>query len=99
MNNRLQRMSALIRKEFIQIRRDPSSLLIAFVLPVILLFLYGFGVSLDAREVKIGVALQDPGKDGGGLAAAFLASPYFRARISHDEGMLEQELLMQELRF
>ncbi|MDO9040958.1 MAG: ABC transporter permease [Desulfocapsaceae bacterium] len=98
MNNRLQRMSALIRKEFIQIRRDPSSLLIAFVLPVILLFLYGFGVSLDAKEVKIGVTLQDPGKEGNGLAAAFLASPYFRARISHDEGLLEQELVAGRLR-
>ncbi len=98
MNNRLQRMNALIRKEFTQIRRDPSSLLIAFVLPVILLFLYGFGVSLDAKEIKIGVAIQDPGKDGSGLAAAFLASPYFRARISHDERLLEQELLAGRLR-
>ena len=98
MNNRLRRMSALIRKEFTQIRRDPSSLLIAFVLPVILLFLYGFGVSLDAKEIKVGVALQDPGKDGDSLAAAFLASPYFRARISHDERFLEQELEAGRLR-
>jgi ABC-2 type transport system permease protein len=98
MSNRLQRMNALIRKEFTQILRDPSSLLIAFVLPVILLFLYGFGVSLDAKEVKIGVTLQDHGKDGDGLAAAFLASPYFQARISHDEGFLEQELVAGRLR-
>ena len=98
MNNRLRRMSALIRKEFTQIRRDPSSLMIAFVLPVILLFLYGFGVSLDAREIKIGVAIQDPGKDTDSLAAAFLASPYFRAHISRDEQLLEQELIAGRLR-
>jgi ABC-2 type transport system permease protein len=97
-NNRLRRMSALIRKEFTQIRRDPSSLMIAFVLPVILLFLYGFGVSLDAREIKIGVAIQDPGKDADSLAAAFLASPYFRAHISRDEQLLEQELVAGRLR-
>lgn len=98
MNNRLRRMGALIRKEFTQIRRDPSSLMIAFVLPVILLFLYGFGVSLDAREIKIGVAIQDQGKDGDSLAAAFLASPYFRAHISRDEQLLEQELVAGRLR-
>jgi ABC-2 type transport system permease protein len=97
-NNRLRRMSALIRKEFTQIRRDPSSLLIAFVLPVILLFLYGFGVSLDAREIKVGVAIQDPGKDADSLAAAFLASPYFWAHISRDEQLLEQELMAGRLR-
>ena len=98
MNNHMRRMSALIRKEFTQIRHDPSSLLIAFVLPVILLFLYGFGVSLDAREIKLGVAIQDPGKDADSLAAAFLASPYFLAHISRDEQLLEQELIAGRLR-
>jgi len=97
-NNHMRRMSALIRKEFTQIRRDPSSLMIAFVLPVILLFLYGFGVSLDAREIKIGVAIQDPGKDADSLAASFLASPYFRAHISRDEQLLEQDLMAGRLR-
>ena len=98
MNNHLRRMRALIRKEFTQIRRDPSSLLIAFVLPVVLLFLYGFGVSLDAREIKLGVTIDDSGQDAASLAAGFLASPYFRARINHDEQFLEQELVAGRLR-
>ena len=50
---KLRRVTALMAKEFVQILRDPSSLLIAFVLPMILLFLFGYGVSLDARQVKI----------------------------------------------
>jgi ABC-2 type transport system permease protein len=94
----LQRMKALIGKEFIQILRDPSSLMIAFVLPVVLLFLYGFGVSLDAKEIKLGVAIQDMGKEGDSLAAAFRASPYFKVHISRDEGVLEKELMTGELR-
>ena len=98
MKDHLRRMKALIGKEFVQILRDPSSLMIAFVLPVILLFLYGFGVSLDAREVKLGVAVQDLGKEADHLAAAFLASPYFKARISRDEKSLEQELMAGRLR-
>jgi ABC-2 type transport system permease protein len=93
MNAHLRRMQALIIKEFVQIVRDPSSLMIAFVLPVILLFLYGYGVSLDAKEVKLGVAVQDLGQAADSLAAAFLASPYFRAQLNRDERLLEQELM------
>lgn len=94
----IQRMNALIFKEFVQIIRDPSSLLIAFVLPVILLFLYGYGVSLDAKEIKIGVALQDRGQEAASLAAAFRASPYFITHIDHSETVLEQQLLAGQLR-
>ncbi|RJX25678.1 MAG: ABC transporter permease [Desulfurivibrio sp.] len=93
MNGRLRRLKALIRKEFVQVVRDPSSLLIAFVLPMILLFLFGYGVSLDAKRIRIGVALQDSGEEAAALAAAFLASPYFEARISRDARMLEADLL------
>jgi ABC-2 type transport system permease protein len=91
-------MKALISKEFLQILRDPSSLMIAFVLPVILLFLYGFGVSLDAREINLGVAVRDRGEEADSLAAAFLASPYFRVQLSRDELFLEQELMAGRLR-
>jgi len=98
MKDHLRRMKALMSKEFVQILRDPSSLMIAFVLPVILLFLYGFGVSLDAKEIKLGVALQDEGDAAESLAAAFRASPYFKVRISPDERILEQDLLAGQLR-
>jgi ABC-2 type transport system permease protein len=97
-NDHLRRMRALIGKEFVQILRDPSSLMIAFVLPVILLFLYGFGVSLDAREIKFGVALQDRGEEADSLAAAFVASPFFRVQVRRDEKSLERELLAGRLR-
>jgi len=93
MKDRLRRMKALIGKEFIQVVRDPSSLLIAFVLPLILLFLFGYGVSLDAKRVKIGVAMEDSGAEAASLAASFLASPYFAARLSRDARVLEADLL------
>lgn len=50
---RLLRLTGLIRKEVHQIIRDPSRIAIAFVLPVILLVLFGYGVSLDAEHVPI----------------------------------------------
>ncbi|MDR3672278.1 MAG: ABC transporter permease [Holophaga sp.] len=56
-----RRLLALCRKESYQIVRDPSNILIAFVLPVILLFLYGFAVNLDVNLVRIGVLRLDDG--------------------------------------
>ncbi len=50
---------ALVKKEMFQIVRDFASSLIAFLLPVILLFLFGFGINFDTNTVKIGVILED----------------------------------------
>ena len=50
---------ALVKKELYQIIRDFSSILIAFILPVILLFLFGFGINFDTNTVKIGVIIED----------------------------------------
>ncbi len=93
MKDRLRRIRALITKEFVQVVRDPSSLLIAFVLPTILLFLFGFGVSLDAKRIRIGLALEDNGEEAASLAASFKASPYFDVRINRDARSLEEDLL------
>lgn len=50
----LRRLYALCRKETWQILRDPSSNLIAFVLPVVMLFIFGYGINLDSTAVNIG---------------------------------------------
>ena len=57
----MRRLLALCRKESYQIVRDPSNILIAFVLPVMLLFLYGFAINLDSSLVKLGVLRLDDG--------------------------------------
>ncbi len=53
--------AALCRKESYQIVRDPSSILVAFMLPVILLFVMGYAINLDADHMRIGLLLEDPG--------------------------------------
>ena len=78
----LRRIKALSHKEFIQVVRDPSSILIAFVLPVILLFLFGYGLSLDAEHIKCVIVLEDSGAAGQSLAAAFHRSRYFNALVT-----------------
>ncbi len=74
------RMLGMIRKESLQILRDPSSIAIAFVLPVVLLFLFGYGVSLDARSIPLGVVIEQPDAASNSLAGAFERSEYFAPR-------------------
>jgi ABC-2 type transport system permease protein len=83
-SSRGRRVAALIAKEGRQIVRDPSSILIAFVLPLILLFLFGYGVSLDAARTRIGVVIEAPSPTTRALAAAFQASRYFDAQLGTD---------------
>src|SRR5260370_39215601 len=54
-----RRFVALLSKETRQILRDPSTGLIAFVLPLILLFLFGYGVNLDTGRTRIGLSVRD----------------------------------------
>jgi len=59
-----RRLLALVSKESLQAMRDPSTLLIAFVLPVVLLLLFAYAVSLDAKGVRVGVVLESAGGHG-----------------------------------
>ena len=71
------RLRGLIRKEFIQIVRDPSSIAIAFLMPLVLLLLFGYGVSLDAEHVPVALVVEQPNHDTASLASAFEGSRYF----------------------
>jgi len=71
------RLRGLIRKEFYQILRDPSSIAIAFLLPVVLLVIFGYGVSLDAERVPIALVVEQPGADTASFTGGFGHSRYF----------------------
>jgi len=86
------RLKGLIRKEFLQIKRDPSSIAIAFVLPLILLFIFGYGVSLDAEHVPIAVVAERPDARTADLTAAFRGSPYFEPVVMRDMDRAEEAL-------
>jgi len=94
---RARRVVALIGKEGRQIVRDPSSILIAVVLPLILLFLFGYGVSLDVSRTRIGVVLEAPSSTTRSLVAAFQTSPYFDARVGTDRREFGDALVRGQL--
>lgn len=79
---RFRRMKALIVKEFFQIVRDPSSILISIILPLILLFLYGFGVSLDLNHLRLGLVMEDTAPDARSFAQSLIDSRYFDVQVS-----------------
>ena len=89
-----QRLFALVRKEFLQILRDPSAIAIAFVLPVFLLFLFGYGVSLNAKHVPIAVLVDHPDPQTNAFVAGLQESPYF-APIPLPDMHLAVEAMMQ----
>jgi len=76
----LMRLRGLMRKEFLQILRDPSSIAIAFLMPVVLLLLFGYGVSLDAEQVPITLVVEQPSADTAGFTEGFYGSDYFRPK-------------------
>jgi ABC-2 type transport system permease protein len=90
---RARRVAALVRKETRQVIRDPSSIAIGVVLPVILILLFGYGLSLDVMDVPVAVVLEDPSPDAADLAAGFLLSPYFSAQLLTSMP-LAQELML-----
>ena len=75
--SRRQRLWGMIRKESLQILRDPSSISIAFVMPVVLLLLFGYGVSLDAKSIPVGIVIEQPDTATQSLAGAFERSEFF----------------------
>jgi ABC-2 type transport system permease protein len=71
------RLRGLIRKEFLQIMRDPSSIAIAFLMPIFLLLLFGYGVSLDSEHIPLALVVEQPNADTADFTAEFNHSKYF----------------------
>jgi len=81
MNSRLR---SLIRKEFIQIWRDPRTLYITFAIPVVQLFLLGYTATNDVRNVPLAVFDQDRSPEARRLLDAYRAADYFRLAFDVD---------------
>jgi ABC-2 type transport system permease protein len=97
-SGRMRRFAALVRKETYQAIRDPSTTLIAFVLPLILLFLFGYGVSLDVTRTRVGLVIEETTPLTQALAASFQASRYFSVATGEDRRLFEEDLVNGRIR-
>jgi len=86
---KLRRIRALATKELLQVVRDPRSLMLALLMPVMQLLLLGYGVNLDISHVPVCVYDQEGSQFSQSLFKHFQASPYFRivSSIHSDRGI------------
>jgi len=93
-----QQLAAIMIKEGKQVVRDPSSWIIAVVLPLTFLFLFGFGISLDTTVVKIAMVREDGGRDALAFAAALTNSRWFLVVAATDRRSAERALQDQSVK-
>jgi ABC-2 type transport system permease protein len=91
---RWRRILALVRKESLQVVRDPSSFAIGIVLPLVLILLYGYGVSFDVKHVPVALVVEAPSADAAELTSGFSLSPYFTVTAVASSAQA-QELMLE----
>ena len=74
---KLRRIRALTLKETWQVLRDPSSIAIGGVVPLMMILLFGYGMSLDVTHVSVAVVDNDASSESAALIGNFRLSRYF----------------------
>jgi len=77
----LRRLLAIARKEFLHIRRDPRSLGMAIAIPMLMILLFGYALTLDVDNVPIAVWDQSVSPESRELISRFEGSRYFDVRL------------------
>lgn len=90
---KILRIKAIAKKELIQIRRDPLSLAMAFLMPVLLLFIFGFAITLDVNNLTTIVYDLDRSSLSRELIAELTSSGYFTVvRFAEDHKEIDHAL-------
>ncbi len=85
----IKRLCSLAAKERKQMLRDSSNIAIGIILPVMLLWIFGYGMSMDVRNIRLAIVLQEPSEIGTAIVARYRNSEYFRVQQFHgsEEGV------------
>ncbi len=86
------RLKALVRKETKQLLRDKSSLGIDLVLPVILILLFGYGLSFDLNQARVGVVVDQSSPQVNQVLAGLNGSRYLISLEFHNLPEAEQSI-------
>jgi ABC-2 type transport system permease protein len=74
----MRRIKAVMVKEFVHILRDPRSLSIVFVMPIFMVFIYGYAISFDLETVEVGVIDLAKTELSGRLVKALANNTYYK---------------------
>ena len=91
------RCLALIVKEWHQIGCDPSALVIGVFLPLFMLLVCGFGISMDMKDVPVAIVLEERTPVAQRIAVDFTANPYFDAKVFYAKAPAEKALEAREV--
>lgn len=93
-----RRLKALCCKESKQIIRDPSCALIAVLIPLMLLFIFGYGINLDAHELRLGISIEEQSQPARELVNIFAGSPFIDIVISDNRKALIDRMQSGDIR-
>jgi len=88
-----ERIVTLLRKEFLQVFRDPRMRMVIFGVPVIQTLIFGYAVTMDVRHVRLAVLDRDNTPESRALVARFTGSDYFDA-VRHPGREAEAQALI-----
>ena len=91
------RFLPLARKEFIHIGRDPRSLLILLLMPVLMMFIFGYAINMDLKHIRLGVCDLDRTPASRDLIRTIAASPYFDVTRRYEDPRLTEDLFRRRL--
>lgn len=91
----LQRTTAIFKKEFLEIIRDKRSLVIVFLMPLVMILLYGYAVTFDIKNIDIGIIDRDNSTLSREYINKIISSRYF---IPFENGQNDMEKNIQALR-
>jgi ABC-2 type transport system permease protein len=84
------RLQSIMRKEFIQIIRDPRTLMLVILIPIMQLLMMGYAATTDVRNVPLAIFDQDRGMEARALLDAYRAADYFH--LAYDVDSLDEIL-------
>jgi ABC-2 type transport system permease protein len=87
-----RRLYALLRKEWIQVRRDPMTLRLIIALPIMQLFLFGYAINANPKHLPTGLLLGEPSKYERTIVTALQNTGYYDVTLFSSEAQAEQAL-------
>ena len=88
----LRRLAALLRKEWIQVRRDPMTLRLIIALPIMQLFLFGYAINANPKHLPTGLLLGEPSKYERTIVTALQNTGYYDVKLFSSETEAEQAI-------
>ncbi len=89
----LQRLITIVKKEFIHIKRDKASLMIAVAMPLIFILVFGYAVNTDVENIEIAIMDMDKTQESREYIDKFINSNYFYSEIYIDNVNEMEELI------